>query len=731
MEWGGGDGYNSNESHVSKYCVNLTVQAQEGKLDPVIGRDKEIRRTLQVLSRRTKNNPCLIGEPGVGKTAIIEGIALRIANGDVPDSLKDTNVVALDLGALLAGAKFRGDFEERLKGVLKELREGTMKTILFIDELHTLVGAGAAEGSIDASNMLKPALARGELHCVGATTLNEYRKYIEKDGALARRFQSVLVSEPGVEDTIAILRGLKERYEVHHGVRITDNALVAASVHSNRYITDRFLPDKAIDLVDEAASRLRMAQESKPEGLENIDREIIRLKVAVAALEKEDDVGSKERIKTSQAKLEELEKESNDLSEIWQREREVINRSKELVEKIEVLRMRAARAQREGDYQKAGQLLHSEIPVLEKEAQENAEVELEMISRAVTEKQIARVVSRTTGIPVDSLLLGEHTKLLHMDQELKKTIVGQDDAIESVSSAVRIARAGLHPPTRPLGSFLFLGPTGVGKTELCKELANFLFNSRQSIVRIDMSEYMEKHSISRLIGAPPGYVGYDQGGILTEAVRRRPYSLVLFDEFEKAHREVSNLLLQMMDDGHITDSQGRKVDFKNTIIVMTSNIGSDILSELDEGESSSRAREGVLDRLSRQFPPEFINRIDDIVLFNRLSRNNIGSIVDIQIHEVQEMLSDRHCTLNVTDEAREYLARKGYNPIFGARPLRRLVHKEILNPLSCLILEGKAKEKSLIEISLDNDELSFSCDGVTSKGEHEFDEEDDHHFPQE
>jgi len=721
--WQGGQGMNMFQPQtpktgecLEKYCIDLTEKAKAGKLDPVIGRDQEIRRTLQVLSRRTKNNPVLIGEPGVGKTAIVEGLALRIIHGDVPDSIRDTKVVALDIAQLLAGAKFRGDFEERLKGILHDLKEEKQKTILFIDELHTLVGAGAVgQGSMDASQMLKPALARGELHCVGATTLNEYRNHIEQDGALARRFQSVLVSEPTVEDSIAILRGLKERYEVHHGVRITDSALVAAAVHSNRYITDRFLPDKAIDLVDEAASQLRMAQESKPESLENIDREVIRLKVAEAALSKEDDAGSKQRLKENHQKLVELEEKASDLSSLWLKEREKIGQGKKLKEELEEMKSRADKAQREGDYQAAGQLFYQQIPQLEKKISEIGQENLTMLSHAVTDKQISKVVSRATGIPVDSLLLGEHAKLLTMDQELKNNVIGQDDAVDAISSAIRIARAGLHSPTRPLGSFLFLGPTGVGKTELCKELANFLFFSRQAMVRIDMSEFMEKHSVSRLIGAPPGYVGYQEGGVLTEAVRRRPYCLVVLDEFEKAHREVSNLFLQLMDEGHLTDSHGRKVDFKNAIVVMTSNIGSDILSQLPEGVESKQAKNEVMGRVSQFLPPEFINRIDDIILFNRLTRENIGKIVEIQISEVKNMLKDRQSTLNISEEALSHLGDRGYDPVYGARPLKRLIQKEILAPLSELILQGKVTENTNIFVDFNHNTnnnsnmLTFDC----------------------
>jgi len=645
---------------LKKYARDLTEAARSGKVDPVIGRDEEIRRTIQVLSRRTKNNPVLIGEPGVGKTAIVEGLALRIVNGDVPEPLKDKKLLALDMGALIAGAKYRGEFEERLKGVLQEVTSSDGQIILFIDEMHTLVGAGKADGAMDASNLLKPALARGELHCVGATTLDEYRKHVEKDAALARRFQPVFVSEPTVEDTVSILRGLKEKYEQHHGVRIQDSALVAAATLSNRYITDRFLPDKAIDLVDEASARLRMQVDSKPEELDSIDREVVRLKIEAEALKKENDSASKDRLQTLQRELAELEQRSSELTTKWQSEKDKLGKAADLKKKLDDARNELAIAQRRGQYQRAGELAYGEIPGLEKEL---AAVEEKggsgFVDEAVTPDRIAQIVSRWTGVPVDKMLEGEKDKLLRMEDEIGKRVVGQEEAVRAVSTAVRRARAGLQDPNRPIGSFMFLGPTGVGKTELTKALASFLFDDETAMVRLDMSEYMEKHSVARLIGAPPGYVGYEEGGALTEAVRRRPYQVVLFDEIEKAHPDVFNVLLQVLDDGRLTDGQGRTVDFRNVLIIMTSNLGSEFLVNQPEGQDTDAVREEVMTVVRAHFRPEFLNRVDEIILFHRLKRAQMGAIVDIQIKRLQKLLDERKIKIALDPTARDWLADKG------------------------------------------------------------------------
>jgi ATP-dependent Clp protease ATP-binding subunit ClpB len=693
---------------LKKYARDFTQLAREGKLDPVIGRDEEIRRTIQVLSRRTKNNPVLIGEPGVGKTAIIEGLALRIANGDVPEGLKNRKLMSLDLGALIAGAKYRGEFEERLKAVLQEIAAAAGEIILFIDELHTLVGAGKAEGAMDASNMLKPALARGELHCVGATTLDEYRKYIEKDAALARRFQSVFVSEPTVTDTISILRGLKEKYELHHGVRITDAAIVAAATLSNRYITDRFLPDKAIDLVDEAASRLRMEVESKPEEIDEVDRKLIQLKVEREALKKETDAASKERLQQLVEEVEGLEAKSRTLTAQWKAEKQKIDDAQKLKERIDQAKSEVEQAQRNGNFARAGELTYSVIPDLTKRlAEAEQAAEHRMLNEVVKEEDIAGVVSRWTGIPVDKMLTGERDKLLAMEQSISARVIGQDEAVKAVSNAVRRARAGLQDPNRPIGSFLMLGPTGVGKTELCKALAGFLFDDDQAMVRIDMSEFMEKHAVSRLIGAPPGYVGYEEGGVLTEAVRRRPYQVILFDEVEKAHPDVFNVLLQVLDDGRLTDGQGRTVDFRNTIIILTSNLGSEFLVALGEGEDSDKARDQVMGVVRQAFRPEFLNRLDEVILFHRLSRRNMTGIVDIQLKRLDALLAERKLELELDQKAKEWLAEAGYDPVYGARPLKRVIQRELQNPLAMLILEGKFKSGETIAVSADKDGLTI------------------------
>ncbi|MGI8725654.1 MAG: ATP-dependent chaperone ClpB [Methyloceanibacter sp.] len=703
---------------LKRYTRDFTEAAAKGQLDPVIGRDEEIRRTIQVLSRRTKNNPVLIGEPGVGKTAIAEGLAYRIVKGDVPESLKDKKVLALDMGSLIAGAKYRGEFEERLKSVLSEVQSAGGQIILFIDEMHTLVGAGKADGAMDASNLLKPALARGELHCVGATTLDEYRKHVEKDAALARRFQPIFVPEPSVEDTISILRGLKEKYELHHGVRISDAALVSAAVLSNRYITDRFLPDKAIDLVDEAASRLRMQIDSKPEALDELDRRIMQLRIEREALRKEADKASQERLERLDKELGNLEAKAQVLSQSWQDEKQKLNSAQKLKEHLDAARIELEQAQRKGDLAKAGELAYGVIPDLEKKLKDMEEAEDQggaMAQEVVTPDLIAQIVSRWTGIPVDKMLEGEREKLLQMEENIIRRVVGQDEAVHAVATAVRRSRAGLQDPNRPMGSFMFLGPTGVGKTELSRALAEFLFDDEHAMIRIDMSEYMEKHSVARLIGAPPGYVGYEEGGALTEAVRRRPYQVILFDEIEKAHPDVFNVLLQVLDDGRLTDGQGRTVDFRNTLIIMTSNLGSEYLVNQAEGEDSDAVRGEVMEVVRGHFRPEFLNRIDEIILFHRLKRDQMTRIVDIQLRRLQSLLADRKIMLNLDDKAKEWLGAKGYDPAYGARPLKRVIQKFVQDPLAEMILQGKVKDGDTVNVTAGKDGLMFNGEAAKAR----------------
>ncbi|MGI4948716.1 MAG: ATP-dependent chaperone ClpB [Janthinobacterium lividum] len=694
---------------LKKFARDLTQAARDGKLDPVIGRDEEIRRTIQILARRTKNNPALIGEPGVGKTAIAEGLALRIANGDVPDTLKDRRLMALDLGALIAGAKYRGEFEERLKGVLDEVKAAEGDIVLFIDEMHQLIGAGKSEGAMDAGNLLKPALARGELHCVGATTLDEYRKYVEKDPALQRRFQPVQVGEPTVEDTISILRGLKEKYELHHGVRITDGALVAAATLSNRYITDRFLPDKAIDLMDEAASRIRMEVESKPEEIETLDRRILRLKIEREGLRRESDAGSIDRLAHIEAELAGLEEQSAALTLRWTAEKDKIGAEAKLKEQLDAARLALEQAQRSGDLARAGELSYGTIPALERQLADAAgQTAGAMLREEVTADDIAGVVSRWTGIPVDRMLAGERDKLLAMEATIGARVIGQERAVHAVATAVRRARAGLQDPGRPLGSFLFLGPTGVGKTELTKALAEFLFDDPNAMVRIDMSEFMEKHAVARLIGAPPGYVGYEEGGVLTEAVRRRPYQVVLFDEVEKAHGDVFNVLLQVLDDGRLTDGQGRTVDFANTIIILTSNLGSQYLANMADGDDVASVEPQVMEIVRGHFRPEFLNRLDEVILFHRLGQAHMAPIVDIQVARVDRLLADRKIVLELTDAARAWLGRVGYDPVYGARPLRRAVQRYLQDPLADMILRGEVKDGATVRVDEGDGRLALT-----------------------